>query len=58
MSYAQYLVPAVAIQSVIFIAVLAGGRSTHDHVRGLRDRLATLPFAAAVPMGTRMPCPH
>jgi ABC-2 type transport system permease protein len=54
MSYAQYLVPAVVIQSVIFIAVLTGSRSTHDHVRGLRDRLATLPFAAAVPMGARM----
>ncbi len=54
MSYAQYLVPAVVIQSVIFVAVLAGGRSTHDHVRGMRDRLATLPYAAAVPMGARI----
>jgi ABC-2 type transport system permease protein len=54
MSYAQYLVPAVVIQSVIFVAVMTGNRGAHDHVRGLHDRLATLPIATAVPMGARM----
>ena len=54
MSYAQYLVPAVVIQSVIFVALLTASRGTHDHMLGLRDRLATLPIAAAVPMGARM----
>jgi len=54
MSYAQYLVPAVVIQSVIFVAVLSASRGTLDHLHGLGDRLATLPIAAAVPMGARM----
>jgi ABC-2 type transport system permease protein len=53
-SYAQYLVPAVIVQSVIFVAVLNAGRGTRDHLIGLRDRLATLPIATAVPMGARM----
>jgi ABC-2 type transport system permease protein len=54
MSYAQYLVPAVVIQSVIFIAVLAASHSIRDHLLGLHDRLATLPIGAAVPIGARM----
>ncbi|MGO9154441.1 ABC transporter permease [Mycobacterium sp.] len=54
MSYAQYLVPAVVIQSVIFVALLTAGRATHDHLLGLNKRLATLPIAAAVPMGARV----
>ena len=54
MSYAQYLVPAVVIQSVIFVAVLNASRGTLDRLRGLGDRLATLPITAAVPMGARM----
>ena len=54
MSYAQYLVPAVVIQSMILVALIAGSRSTHDHLYGLGDRLATLPIAAAVPLGARM----
>jgi ABC-2 type transport system permease protein len=54
MSYAQYLVPAVVIQSVIFVALLTAGRGTHDRLLGLHDRWATLPIAAAVPVGARM----
>jgi ABC-2 type transport system permease protein len=54
MSYAQYLVPAVVIQSVIFVALLSATRSTGDHLYGLGDRFAALPIAAAVPMGARM----
>ena len=54
MSYAQYLVPAVVIQSVIFVALVNAGRVTRDHVLGLSARLATLPIAPAVPMGARM----
>ena len=54
MSYAQYLVPAVVIQAVIFIALLTAGRGTRDHVLGLRDRLATLPIGTAVPMAARI----
>lgn len=54
MSYPQYLVPAVVIQSVFFVALLSVTRGTRDRLLGLRDRLATLPIAAAVPMGARM----
>jgi ABC-2 type transport system permease protein len=54
LSYAQYLVPAVVVQSVIFVAVLNASRGTRDHLLGLRDRFATLPIGTAVPMGARM----
>jgi len=54
MSYAQYLVPAVVIQSVIFVALLTASRGTRDRLLGLHDRWATLPIAAAVPIGARM----
>ncbi|OBH02048.1 MULTISPECIES: ABC transporter permease [unclassified Mycobacterium] len=54
MSYAQYLVPVVVIQSVIFVALLTGGRAAYDHLLGLTQRLATLPIAMAVPLGARM----
>jgi ABC-2 type transport system permease protein len=54
MSYAQYLVPAVVIQAVIFIAVMAASYNTRDHLLGLHDRLATLPIGATVPMSARM----
>jgi ABC-2 type transport system permease protein len=54
MSYAQYLVPAVVIQSVIFIALLTASRGAHDRLLGLHDRWATLPIAPAVPMGARL----
>jgi ABC-2 type transport system permease protein len=54
MSYAQYLVPAIVIQSVIFVALLGASRATLDHLSGLGGRLATLPIATAVPIGARM----
>jgi len=54
MSYAQYLLPAVVIQSVIFIGLVNAGRVTRDHDLGLRARLATLPITSAVPTGARI----
>ena len=53
-SYAQYLVPAVVVQSVIFVALLTADRTTIDHLLRLDERFATLPIAAAVPVGARM----
>ena len=53
-SYSQYLVPAVVVQSVIFVALLTGDRAARDHLWGLGERLATLPIAAAVPVSARM----
>jgi ABC-2 type transport system permease protein len=54
MSYAQYLVPGVVIQSAIFVALLTASRGTHDQLLGLHDRWATLPVATAVPIGARV----
>ena len=54
MSYSQYLVPAVVVQSVIFVALLTADRAARDHLSELGERLATLPIAAAVPVSARM----
>ena len=53
-SYSQYLVPAVVVQSVIFVALLTADRAARDHLTELGERLATLPIAAAVPVSARM----
>ena len=39
MTYAQYLVPAVVVQSVIFVALITADRSARDHLSGLGERL-------------------
>jgi ABC-2 type transport system permease protein len=53
-SYSQYLVPAVVVQSVIFVALLTADRAARDHLYGLGARLGTLPIAAAVPVSARI----
>lgn len=53
-SYSQYLLPAVVIQSVIFVALFTGDRAARDRLSALGERLATLPIAAAVPVSARM----
>ncbi|OBB63396.1 ABC transporter permease [Mycobacterium sp. 852014-50255_SCH5639931] len=53
-SYAQYLLPAVVVQSVVFVALLTGDRAARDRLSALGERLATLPMAAAVPVSARM----
>ncbi|BAX92346.1 ABC transporter permease [Mycobacterium shigaense] len=54
MTYAQYLVPAVVVQSVIFVALITADRSARDHLTGLGARLGTLPISSAVPVSARM----
>jgi ABC-2 type transport system permease protein len=54
MSYAQYLVPAVVVQSVVFVALVTADRSARDHLSGLGERLGTLPIATAVPVSARI----
>jgi ABC-2 type transport system permease protein len=54
LSYAQYLLPAVVVQSVMFAALVTADRTARDHLSGLGVRLATLPIAAAVPVTARM----
>ena len=53
-SYSQYLLPAVVVQSVVFVALLTADRSARDHLHGIGERLGTLPIAAAVPVSARM----
>lgn len=53
-SYSQYLLPAVVIQSVIFVALITGDRAARDRLSALGERLASLPIAAAVPVSARM----
>ncbi len=53
-SYSQYLLPAVVVQSVVFVALLTADRSARDHLHGVGKRLGTLPIAAAVPVTARM----
>jgi ABC-2 type transport system permease protein len=53
-SYSQYLLPAVVVQSVIFVATYTADRAARDRLLGLGERLGTLPIAAAVPVSARM----
>ncbi len=53
-SYSQYLLPAVVVQSVIFVALLTADRAAQDRLFGLGERLAVLPIAAAVPVSARI----
>ncbi|ASW90890.1 ABC transporter permease [Mycobacterium marseillense] len=53
-SYAQYLVPAVVAQSMIFVALMTADRAARDHLTGLGERLRTLPIATAAPVTARM----
>lgn len=53
-SYSQYLLPAVVIQSVLLVALLTADRAARDQLWGLSERLRTLPIVAAVPVSARM----
>lgn len=53
-SYSQYLLPAVVVQSVVFVALLTADRAARDHIHGMAMRLGTLPIAAAIPVSARM----
>lgn len=53
-SYPQYVLPAVVVQSMICAAALNADRSARDHLCGLGKRLRTLPIAAASPVSARI----
>jgi ABC-2 type transport system permease protein len=53
-SYSQYLVPAVVVQSMIFVGLMTADRAVRDHLSGLGERLRTLPIATAAPISARM----
>jgi ABC-2 type transport system permease protein len=53
-TYSQYLVPAVVVQSMIFVGLMTADRAVRDHLSGLGERLRTLPIAAIAPVTARM----
>ncbi|KUI15628.1 ABC transporter [Mycobacterium lehmannii] len=53
-SYSQYLVPAVIVQSMIYVGLVAADRAVRDRLCGFGRRLQTLPVAAAAPVTARM----
>jgi ABC-2 type transport system permease protein len=53
-SYSHYLLPAVVVQTMIFVGLLAADRAARDHQSRLGERLATLPVAAVTPVTARM----
>jgi ABC-2 type transport system permease protein len=54
MSYAQYLMPLIALQAVAFAAVSAAFRSATDSVHGINRRFKAMPIAGLTPLGSRM----
>lgn len=52
-SYSQYLVPAVVVQSVIFVGLLTADRTARDRMTAVGERFATLPISAAAPVTAR-----
>lgn len=53
-SYAQYLLPAVVVQSMIFVGLYTADRAARDHQSALGERLRTLPIATAAPVSARI----
>lgn len=53
-SYSQYLVPAVVVQSMIFVGLMTADRAARDHLSAFGQRLRMLPIAAGTPVSARM----
>ena len=53
-SYAQYLMPLIALQAIAFAAVSAAFRSATDSVQGINRRFKALPIAPLTPVASRM----
>jgi ABC-2 type transport system permease protein len=54
MSYAQYVLPAIVVQAMLFSAMTTADRAARDNLSGMGIRLQTLPIAAVVPLMARM----
>lgn len=52
--YAQYLLPVIVLQSMLFTAMAAGDRSAGDNLAGMGARLRALPVPGLIPMWARM----
>jgi ABC-2 type transport system permease protein len=53
-SYAQWIMPSIALQAVYFAAMSGALRSATDSVHGINRRLASMPIPPAAPMAARM----
>jgi ABC-2 type transport system permease protein len=53
-SYAQYLMPLIALQAIVFAAVSAAFRSATDSVEGINRRFKSMPIAPMTPLASRM----
>jgi ABC-2 type transport system permease protein len=53
-SYAQYLMPLIALQAISFAAVSAAFRSATDSVQGIDRRFKSMPIGAMTPLAARM----
>ena len=53
-SYAQYLMPLIALQAVAFAAISAAFRSATDSVKGINHRFKAMPIAPLTPVAARM----
>lgn len=53
-SYAQYLMPLIALNAIAFAALSAAFRSATDAVQGINRRFKAMPVTPLVPLGSRM----
>jgi ABC-2 type transport system permease protein len=53
-SYAQYLMPLIALQAIAFASVSAAFRSATDSVQGINRRFRTMPIGPLTPLASRM----
>jgi len=53
-SYAQYLMPLIALQAIAFASVSTAFRAATDSVQGLNRRLQALPIASLTPLVARI----
>jgi ABC-2 type transport system permease protein len=53
-SYAQYLMPLIALEAISFAAVSAAFRSATDSVQGINWRFKAMPIAPLTPLASRM----
>jgi ABC-2 type transport system permease protein len=53
-SYAQYLMPLIALQAISFASVTAAFRSATDSVQGINRRFKAMPIGPLTPLAARM----
>lgn len=54
MSYAQYILPVIVVQAMIFTAMTTADRSARDHLSSMGIRMRSLPISALAPVTARM----